>query len=77
MSAYAWTAALVCIAGTVVNVWRCNLCFALWLVGEVMWAAFDWRTGLHSRLVLDLLGVALAALGIWRNIIRRKSHGDA
>ena len=73
MGLYAWIAALVCIAGTVVNVWRCNACFAFWFVGEVMWAAFDWRTGLHSRLVLDLLGISLAVLGAYRNGITGRS----
>lgn len=74
MSAYAWTAALICIAGTEVNVWRFNACFALWFMGEVMWAAFDWRTGLYSRLVLDLLGMVLAALGAYRNGITGKGE---
>lgn len=70
MSIYAWVAALICIAGTVVNVWRINACFVLWFIGEVMWAVFDWRSGLVSRLMLDILGIALAALGAYRNIIK-------
>lgn len=67
MTTYAWVAAIICIAGTVVNVWRLNICFAFWFVGEVMWAYFDLSSGLYSRLVLDLLGVALAVLGAVRN----------
>lgn len=72
MNTYAWIAALICIAGTVVNVWRINACFVLWFVGEVMWAWYDWNAGLTSRLILDLLGIALAALGAYRNIIKRR-----
>lgn len=69
---YTWLASAICISGTVVNVWRFNACFALWFVGEVMWAAFDVSQGLWSRMVLDLLGVALAALGAYRNGISGK-----
>jgi hypothetical protein len=78
MSIYAWVAALICIAGTVVNVWRINACFVFWFVGEVMWAVFDWRSGLVSRLILDILGIVLAALGAYRNIIkpRRAKNGN-
>ena len=67
MSAYEWTAAIVCMTGTVLNVRRVNLCFALWAVGEAMWACWDWRAGAVSRLLLDLMGLALAFAGAWRN----------
>lgn len=69
---YTWVATAVCISGTVVNVWRYNACFALWFVGEIMWAVFDVMEGLWSRMVLDLLGLALAALGAYKNGITGK-----
>ena len=72
MNAYCWAAAAICIAGTIVNVKRMNACFAFWLVGEVMWLAFDIRQSLASRAILDLLGIALAAWGIWENIVKPK-----
>lgn len=73
-SLYTWAATAVCISGTVVNVWRYNACFALWFVGEIMWTVFDIREELWSRMVLDLLGLALAALGAYRNGITGKGE---
>lgn len=54
--------------GTAVNVYRGNACFLLWAVGEVMWLAYDFRQGLWSRAVLDLLGLSFAVWGAWVNI---------
>ena len=74
LAIFTWAATAVCISGTVVNVWRYNACFAFWFVGEIMWAAFDTMEGLWSRLALDLLGLALAALGAYRNGITGKGE---
>lgn len=69
---FAWIATSICIAGTVINIWRCNLCFCLWAVGEVMWAAFDIHHHLYSRFALDFLGLVLAVVGAIKNPIKLK-----
>lgn len=67
-----WAATVICMTGTVVNVWRINACFVLWFVGEVMWTCIDLENGVHSRVLLDVMGASLAALGIWKNIWLRR-----
>ena len=43
MNTYAWIATIICLTGTVVNVKRKNICFTFWAIGEIMWAAFDYK----------------------------------
>lgn len=70
MDTYAWIATIICLTGTVVNVKRKNICFTFWAIGEIMWAMFEYRQGLGSRMVLDIVGIILAFAGIWVNIIK-------
>ena len=70
MNTYAWIATIICLTGTVVNVKRKNICFTLWAIGEIMWAAFDYNQGISSRMVLDIVGIILAFAGIWVNVIK-------
>ena len=72
MSAYCWIATAICMTGTVANVYRRNLCFILWAVGEVMWVGYDASIHFWSRLNLDLLGLTLALWGAWVNIVKPK-----
>lgn len=69
-SLYCWIATVICLSGTVINVWRWNACFLFWIAGEIMWVAYDCGQNLVSRTILDLVGLALAVLGAWRNIIK-------
>lgn len=48
------------------------MCFCLWAVGEVMWAAFDIHHHLYSRFALDFLGLVLAVVGAIKNPIKLK-----
>lgn len=75
MGLYFWTATAICLTGTVINVKRINWCFVCWAVGEVMWLAYDMRTGNSARAVLDAVGLALAVWGAWENLIRRRRSG--
>ena len=72
MTAYCWIATAICLAGTAINVKRINWCFLFWIVGEIMWVAYDVRQALASRTILDLVGLALAAWGAWENLIKPK-----
>lgn len=70
MKTFGWIATVICITGTILNVKRCDLCFALWIVGEIMWTAFDIRQRFFSRMWLDLLGLVLAIWGFVENCWR-------
>lgn len=76
MNAYCWIAATICLTGTVINVKRINACFIFWLVGEVMWLAFDIRQALPSRALLDAVGIVLAVWGAWENIVKPKTKNN-
>ena len=76
MSPYCWTATLVCITGTVINVKRVNWCFVLWAIGETMWLAYDIRVGNPSRAILDAVGLALALWGAWENLMKTKKENE-
>jgi hypothetical protein len=72
VNAYCWVATAICIAGTIINVKRINWCFVLWAVGETMWICYDLKVRNHSRAILDAVGLALAVLGAWVNLIEPK-----
>jgi hypothetical protein len=72
VNAYCWAATAICIAGTIINVKRINWCFVLWAVGETMWICYDLQVRNHSRAILDAVGLALAVLGAWVNLIKPK-----
>ena len=72
MSLYCWIATLICLTGTIINIKRNNWCFEFWVVGEILWVAFDIGQGLWSRTILDLLGLALAVVGIYENQIKKR-----
>ena len=74
MNAYCWIAAVICLAGTVINVRRVNWCFVIWAVGEAMWLAWDLKAGMVSRAILDAVGLALAVWGAWVNLIRKQKQ---
>lgn len=61
---------MICLSGTVINVYRKNGCFILWFIGEVMWLAYDLHLDFYSRSILDTAGLVLAAWGAWVNIIK-------
>lgn len=69
MNTYAWIATIICLMGMVVTVKRKNICFTFWAIGEIMWAMLNYRQGLGSRMVLDIVGIILAFAGIWVNVI--------
>lgn len=64
-SMFAWAATIVALAGTVLNCKRIRACFALWLVTNAMWFAWDVAHGLESRAVLDAVQFALAGWGLY------------
>lgn len=60
---FTWTVTFACLTGTVLNVKKMRACFMLWIVGNVAWAAWDLSQGLFSRMLMDLVQLALAVWG--------------
>lgn len=71
MNTFCWIATVICIVGTIVNIKRINWCFYCWLVGEIMWLAFDLSSEYNHRAILDAIGVVLAIIGIYINCIKK------
>ena len=67
---FTWTATTIALAGTILNCKQNRLCFALWLLTNAMWFAWDVHCGLYSRALMDLVQFALAGWGLyeWRRI---------
>ena len=64
-SIFTWAATLIALTGTVLNCKKIKWCFALWLITNAMWFAWDMHIGLWSRAMLDAVQFALAAWGIY------------
>jgi nicotinamide riboside transporter PnuC len=59
-----WITTAICLLGTVLNVKKINLCFWLWLAGNILWLIIDICNGLWSRAILDTVQGILALWGI-------------
>ena len=62
---YTWIATIIALAGTALNVKKVRVCFALWLITNAMWLAWDIAHGLYSRGLLDAVQFVLAAWGLY------------
>jgi len=58
-----WIMTAVCLAGTVLNVKKKRLCFALWAIGNIAWLVYDAASGLYSRALLDAVQLIFAIWG--------------
>ena len=62
---FTWVATALALAGTVLNCKQIRWCFALWLVTNAMWFAWDVHIGLHNRALMDAVQFALAGWGLY------------
>jgi nicotinamide riboside transporter PnuC len=60
-----WAVTILCLLGTVANVFKKRICFYLWAVGNIAWLIYDLSMGLYSRAVLDAVQLVLAIVGIF------------
>ena len=60
-----WAVTILCLLGTVANVFKKRICFYLWAVGNIAWLIYDISAGLYSRAVLDAVQLVLAIVGIF------------
>ena len=75
MSLFTWIATIICLTGTVFNCKKMKICFYLWIVGNLLWFAFDLHSGLYSRAALDTVQLALAVYGIYEWSKKRQHYG--
>ena len=64
MNYLTWSATVVCLTGTVLNVKMNILCFYLWCLGNILWLTYDCSLGLYNRATLDVVQLSLAIWGI-------------
>ena len=64
MGIISWITTAMCLAGTVLNIKKINLCFWCWLAGNILWLIIDISNGLWSRAILDITQGLLALWGI-------------
>ncbi len=60
-----WFLTAISLAGTIFNVRKNILCFYVWLFGDVLWCAFDFKSEMYGRCFLDFVQVILAICGIF------------
>ncbi len=60
-----WIATIVALAGTVLNVLKRRMCFALWSLTNVAWLGVDIYNRMYSRAILDFVQLALAIWGLF------------
>ena len=67
-SGVTWLVAGASLLATWLNIRKVRLCFAIWLVTNVTWAAYDFAHGLPAQGVLMTVYAALAVWGwfAWR-----------
>lgn len=63
-----WVVTAASIYGTVLNIRKCRRCFAIWLVTNVLWAAYDLSVGAYAQGALQSVYAGLAVWGLmeWR-----------
>ena len=61
----AWFTTILCLVGTILNVKRMRACFYLWAIGNILWLILDFKSGLYSRTLLDLVQLGFAIWGIF------------
>lgn len=64
MGIISWITTAICLTGTVLNVKKINMCFWLWLIGNILWLCIDIYNRLWSRAILDIVQGVLALWGI-------------
>lgn len=60
-----WIVTAICLIGTVLNSRKNKVCFLFWSVGNILWAIYDFKSGLYSRGALDLVQLALGIYGLY------------
>lgn len=62
---FTWAVTLLCLVGTLFNVYKLPACFVFWSIGNIAWLFYDLQVGLYSRAFLDLLQLAFSLWGLW------------
>lgn len=64
-----WVVTVASLVGTVLNIKKRRECFAVWLVTNAAWTAYDGYIGAYAQAVLFAVYTVLAVWGLleWRN----------
>ena len=64
-----WLVTFASLVGTVANVYKRRWCFAVWLVTNLCWAAYDLAIGATAQAALMAVYAGLAVWGLirWRH----------
>ena len=62
---YWWALAAVSIIGTVLNVWKLEVCFVIWMVCNGCWLGLHIRMKHWPRVLVDAVYFGLAIYGIF------------
>jgi len=62
---FTWLTTILCLIGTLLNVYKLRTCFILWSIGNIAWLAYDLYIGLYSRALLDIVQLAFAIWGFY------------
>ena len=57
-----WLIAAASLAGVVLNIYKLRICFAIWFVSNVSWAAIDFAKGIPAQ---GALQTVYAGLSVW------------
>jgi nicotinamide riboside transporter PnuC len=58
-----WLVTLAALVGTVANIKRKRWCFAVWMVTNALWCAYDWHIGACAQAALFAIYTGLAVWG--------------
>ena len=63
-----WITAILSLTGTVLNIRKNPLCFALWAITNAVWTLVDFKYGLYAQGALQAVycGLALWGMIAWR-----------
>lgn len=60
-----WTASIMAIVGSILNVKKLGSCFVIWTICNVFWLAYDIANGSYARAALGVVNLATAIWGMF------------
>lgn len=68
MQSIVWALALVSMVGVILNIYKSNVCFMLWMFTNSFWMTIDFYKGIYPQSALFAVYTGLAVFGFikWR-----------
>lgn len=66
-SDWMWIITILSIIGTVLNIKKKRVCFAIWIVTDMIWCVYDWHIWEYQQSALFFVSLCLAIWGfvVW------------